>query len=111
MAAGSMADDDGPNGDHVVGFLNDGQPVGTLVDGMLVLGAPPLAWELDRYLNGSDQAPPDIVLLDIANPGPRQTWQQLLQHVSAPAGVVIHSRASATSRRTNRDMPAPALGG
>ena len=39
----SVADAIAANGDHVVGFLDDGQPVGTLVNGTPVLGALSLA--------------------------------------------------------------------
>jgi hypothetical protein len=50
----SLADAFVANGDHVVGFFEDGQPVGTHLDGMLVLGALSLACEWDGFLAGSD---------------------------------------------------------
>ena len=66
------------------------EPVGTLVNGMPVLVALSLAWELDRFFNGSDQAPPDQVVVAIGNQGLRQAWQQVLLKLFAPLGVVIH---------------------
>lgn len=93
----SVADAIAANGDQGVGFLDDGQPVGTLVNGMPVLEAMSLAWELDRVFVGSDQAPPDQVVVAIGNPMIRQTWQQVLEQVSAPLGVVIHPRASVSA--------------
>ena len=93
----SVADAIAANGDQVVGFLDDGQPIGTLVNGIPVLGALSLAWELDRVFAGSDQAPPDQVVVAIGNSTIRQTWQQVLEQVSAPLGVVIHPRASVSA--------------
>jgi hypothetical protein len=93
----SVADAIAPHGDQVVGFLDDGQPVGTLVNGIPVLGALSLAWELDRFFADSDQVLPDQVVVAIGNPGHRQAWQQVLEQVSAPLGVVIHSRASVSA--------------
>jgi hypothetical protein len=89
----SVADAIAANGDHVVGFLDDGQPVGTLVNGTPVLDAPSLAWELHRLFVASDQAQPDQVVVAIGNSAFRQTWQQVLEQVAAPRGVVLHPRA------------------
>jgi FlaA1/EpsC-like NDP-sugar epimerase len=89
----SVADAIATNGEQVVGFLDDGQPIGTLVNGIPVLGALSLAWELDRFFAESDQAPPDQVVVAIGKPTLRQTWQQVLEQVSAPLGMVIHPRA------------------
>ena len=93
----TVADAIAAHGDRVVGFLDDGQPIGTLANGMPVLGALSLAWELDRVFAGSDQAPPDQVVVAIGNPTLRQTWQQVLEQVPAPLGVVIHPRASVSA--------------
>jgi len=93
----SVADAIAANGDQVVGFFGDGQPVGTLVNGILVLGALSLVWELDQFFTGSNQASPDKVAVAIGNPTLRQTWQQVLEQVSAPLGVVIHPRASVSA--------------
>jgi hypothetical protein len=93
----SVADAIAANCDHVVGFLDDGQPVGTLVNGKPVLGALSLAWELDRLFAASDQAPPDQVVVAIGNPPLRQTWQQVLEQVAIPLGVVLHPRASVSA--------------
>lgn len=93
----SVADAIAANGDYVVGFLDDGQPVGTLVNGTPVLGALSLAWELDRLFAASDQAPPDQVVVAIGNPPLRQTWQQVLEQVAIPLGVVLHPRASVSA--------------
>ena len=93
----SVADAIAVNGDHVVGFLDDGQPVGTLVNGTPVLGALSLAWELHRLFAASDQAPPDQVVVAIGKPALRQTWQQVLEQVAAPLGVVLHPRASVSA--------------
>ncbi len=88
----SVADAIAANGDQVVGFLDDGQPVGTLVNGTPVLGALSLAWELNRLFAATEQPPPDHVLVAIGNPALRQTWQQVLEQVDAPLGVVLHPR-------------------
>lgn len=93
----SMADAISANGGHVVGFLDDGQLLGTLVNGTPVLGALFLAWELVRLFATSDQAPPDQVVVAIGNPALRQTWQQVLEQVAAPFGVVLHPRASVSA--------------
>ncbi len=51
------------NGDQVVGFLDDDQPVGPLANGTPVLGALSQAWDLTRLFAASDQAPPEQVVL------------------------------------------------
>ena len=96
----SVADAISANGDQVMGFLDDAQPVGTLVHGVPVLGALSLAWELNRLLAAFEQPPPDQVVVAIGNPRLRQTWQQVLEQVDAPLGVVLHPRAivSATAQ-------------
>ncbi len=88
------------SGDHVVGYLDDALPVGTLVSGIPVLGVLSLAWDLNSLFEPSDEAPPDQVLVAIGNPALRQTWQQVLEQVPAPLGVVLHPRAivSATAQ-------------
>ena len=88
------------NGDYVVGFLDDNLPAGTLVNGTPVLGALSLAWDLNRLFEASEEAPPDQVVVAIGNPALRQTWQQVLEQVAAPLGVVLHPRAivSATAQ-------------
>jgi hypothetical protein len=88
------------SGDHVVGFLDDALPAGTLVSGTPVLGVLSLAWDLKRLFDASQEAPPDQVVVAIGNPALRQTWQQVLEQVAAPLGVVLHPRAivSATAQ-------------
>jgi hypothetical protein len=93
----SVADAIAANGDHAVGFLDDGQPIGTLLNGTPVLGALSLAWELHRLFAASDQAPPDQVVVAIGNPALRQSWQQVLEQLAAPLGVVLHPRASVSA--------------
>jgi hypothetical protein len=93
----SAADAIAAKGDRVVGFLDDGLPIGTLVNGVPVFGALSLAWEPIRVFAGSDQASPDQVVVAIGNPTLCQTWQQVLEQVSAPLGVVIHPRASVSA--------------
>jgi hypothetical protein len=39
-----------------VGFIDDGQPVGTMVHALPQLGALSLAWDLKRLFAASDQA-------------------------------------------------------
>lgn len=48
----------------------------------------------------SVEAPPDQVVVAIGNPALRKTWQQVLEQVAAPLGVVLHPRAivSATAQ-------------
>ena len=57
-------------------------------------------WDLNRLFDASEEAPPDQVVVAIGNPAHRQTWQQVLQQVAAPLGVVQHPRAivSATAQ-------------
>jgi hypothetical protein len=93
----ALADAIGANVDRGVGFLDDGQPIGTIVNGMPVSGALSLAWALDWFFAGSDQVPPDQVVLPIRNPTLRRAWQQVLEQVAAPLGVVIHPRASVSA--------------
>ena len=64
------------------------------------LGLLSLAWDLNRLFEASDEAPPDQVVVAIGNPALRQTWQQVLEQVAAPLGVVLHPRAivSATAQ-------------
>ncbi len=87
-------------GDHVVGYLDDALPVGILVSGTPVLGVLSLAWDLNRLFEASVEAPPDQVVVAIGNPSLRQVWQQVLEQVAAPLGLVLHPRAivSATAQ-------------
>ena len=73
---------------------------GTLLNGTPVLGILSLAWDLKRLIEPPDDAPPDQVVVAIGNPALRQTWQQVLEQVAAPLGVVLHPRAivSATAQ-------------
>ena len=80
-------------GDYVVGYLDDALPAGTLVNGTPVLGVLSLAWDLNRLFEASLEAPPDQVVVAIGNPALRQTWQQVLEQVAAPLGVVMHPRS------------------
>jgi hypothetical protein len=88
------------SGDHVVGYLDDPFSAGTLVNGAPVLGVLSLAWDLNRLFEASVEAPPDQVVVAIGNPTFRQTWQQVLEQVAAPLGLVLHPRAivSATAQ-------------
>jgi len=92
--------------DYVVGYLDDALPAGTLVNGTPVLGALSLAWDLDRLFETSVESAPDQVVVAIGNPALRQTWQQVLEHVAAPLGVVLHPRAivSATAQLGPRSV-------
>jgi hypothetical protein len=83
----SVADAIGPNGDHVVGFFDDGHPVGTLLNGMPVLGALSLAWELDRFFTGSDEGLPIQWL-----------WTSAIQRSGKPGSRCL-SRCPHTSAR------------
>ncbi len=56
-----------------------------------------LAWELNRFLAASDHVPPDQSVAAIGNPGLRQTWQRILEQVSARLVVLIHLRSSVTA--------------
>ena len=96
----SVCDAIAASGDHVVGFLDDALPAGTLVSGTSVLGVLSFAWDFNRLFEASDGAPADQVVVAIGNPALRQTWQQVLEQVSAPLGVVLHPRAivSATAQ-------------
>ena len=89
----SVCDAIAANGDHVVGFLDDALPSGTLVNATPVLSGLSLVWDLNRFFDASDEAPPDQVVVAIGNPALRQTWQQVLEQVAAPLGVVLHPRA------------------
>jgi len=89
----SVCDAIAANGDHVVGFLDDALPAGTLVSGRTVLGVLSFAWDLKRLFDASDEAQPDQVVVAIGNPALRQRWQQVLEQVAAPLGVVLHPRA------------------
>jgi len=80
-------------GDDVVGYLDDALPAGTLVSGIPVLGVLSFAWDLNRLFDASVKAPPDQVVVAFGNPALRQTWQQVLEQVAAPLGVVLHPRA------------------
>ena len=55
----SVADALSANCDQVVGYLDDGHPVGILENGAPVLGALSLTRELKQLFAASDQAPPD----------------------------------------------------
>jgi len=48
----------------------------------------------------SVEAAPDQVVVAIGNPALRQTWQQVLEQVATPLGLVLHPRAivSATAQ-------------
>jgi sugar O-acyltransferase (sialic acid O-acetyltransferase NeuD family) len=96
----SVADAITACGDHVVGFLDDALPAGTLVNGTSVLGGLSLASDLNQLFEASDEAPPDQVVVAIGNPALRQTWQQVLEQVAVHLGVVLHPRAivSATAQ-------------
>ena len=96
----SVCDAIAASGDPVVGFLDDALPAGTLVNAAPVLGVLSFAWDLNRLFEASDYAPPDQVVVAIDNPALRQTWQQVLEQVAAPLGVVLHPRAivSATAQ-------------
>ena len=96
----SVCDAIAASGDLVVGFLDDALPTGPLVSGTPVLGALSFAWDLNRLFDASDEAPPNQVVVAIGNPALRQTWQQVLEQVAAPLGVVLHPRAivSATAQ-------------
>ena len=96
----SVCDAIAASGDHVMGFLDDALPAGTLVSGTAVLGVLSFAWDLKRLFEASDGAPADQVVVAIGNPARRQTWQQVLEQVAAPLGVVLHPRAivSATAQ-------------
>jgi len=96
----SVADAIAASGDHIVGFLDDALPAGTLVSGIPVLGVFALAWDLKRFFDPSDEVPADQVVVAIGHPALRQTWQQVLEQVAAPLGLVLHPRAivSATAQ-------------
>lgn len=96
----SVCDAISAGGDHVVGYLDDALPAGTLVNATPVLGVLSLAWDLNRLFEASLEAPPDQVVVAIGNPALRQTWQQVLEQVTAPLGEVLHPRAivSATAQ-------------
>ena len=87
--------------DYVVGYLDDALPAGTLVSGTPVLGGLSFTWDLKQLFEPSDEALPDQVVVAIGNPALRQIWQQVLEQVAAPLGVVLHPRAivSATAQR------------
>jgi hypothetical protein len=93
----SVADAIAASGDLVMGFLDDGLPVASLVNGISVLGALAHARELQQLFAATYQGPPDHLVVAIGNPVLRQTWQQLLEHASAPLGVVLHPRASVSA--------------
>ena len=67
------------SGDHVLGYLDDALPAGTLVNGTPVLGGLSLAWDLNWLFEASVEAPPDQVFVAIGNPALRQAWQQVLE--------------------------------
>jgi hypothetical protein len=96
----SVCDAIAASGDDVVGYLDIGLPAGTLVSGTAVLGVLSLAWDLNRLFEASVKAPPVQVVVAIGNPALRQAWQQVLEQVAAPLGVVLHPRAivSATAQ-------------
>ena len=96
----SVCDAIAASGDHVVGYLDDALPAGTLVNGTPVLGVLSHAWDLNRLFEASFEAPLDQVVVAIGNPALRQTWQQVLEQVAVPLGVVLHPRAivSATAQ-------------
>ena len=96
----SVCDAIASSGDLVVGFLDDALPTGTLLSGTPVLGALSFAWDLNRLVEASVEAPADQVVVAIGNPALRKTWQQVLEQVAAPLGVVLHPRAivSATAQ-------------
>ena len=89
----SVCDAIAASGDYVVGFLDDALAPGTLLNGTPVLGVLSLVWDLNQLFEASVEAPPDQVVVAIGNPALRQTWQQVLEQVAAPLGVVLHPRA------------------
>ena len=92
--ASSVCDAIAANGDFFVGYLDDDDfPACNLVNGTPVLGVLSLAWDLKRFFDASEEAPPDQVVLAIGNPVLRQTWQQVLEQVVVSLGVVLHPRA------------------
>ena len=93
----SVADAIAANGDLVMGFLDDGLPEGSLVNGISVLGALAHARELQQLFAATHQGPPDHLVVAIGNPVLRQSWQQVLEHAGAPLGVVLHPRASVSA--------------
>ena len=96
----SVCDAIAASGDRVVGFLDDALPSGTPVNGIPVLGLLSFVWDPNRLFDACEEAPPDRVVVAIGNPALRQTWQQVLEQVAAPLGVVLHPRAivSATAQ-------------
>ena len=93
----SVADAIAASGDYVVGFLDDALAPGTLVSGTPVMGGLSLGLDLNRFFDTSDEAPPDQVVVAIGNPALRQTWQQVLEQVASPLGVVLHPRATVSA--------------
>jgi hypothetical protein len=93
----SVADAIAAHGDLVMGFLDDGLPVGCLVNGISVLGGLSYVRELQPLFAATPQGSPDHLVVAIGNPVLRQTWQQHLEHVGAPLGAVIHPRASVSA--------------
>ena len=87
----------GANVDLVLGFLDDGQPVGAFVNGIPVLVLLLQAWVLYQFFSGADQIPPDQVVVAVGNPALPRPWQQVLEQVSAPLGVAIYTRASVSA--------------
>jgi Trk K+ transport system NAD-binding subunit len=85
--ASSVCDAISAGGDHVVGYLDDALPAGTLLSGTAVLGVLSLAWDLNRLFEASVEALPDQVVVAIGNPALRQTWQQLLEQVAVPSAL------------------------
>lgn len=70
----SVCDAIAASGDHLVGYLDDALPAGTLVNATPVLGALFLARDFKRLFDASLEAPPDQVVVAIGNPALRQTW-------------------------------------
>lgn len=96
----SVADAIKVNGDTIIGFLDDRNTPGDLIGSIPVLGSLSLVFELEQIPLLANQQPPNIFVVAIGDPFYRQIWQDSLELVGAPLGVVIHPRAciSASAR-------------
>jgi len=72
-------------GDHVVGYLDDALPAGTMVNGTPVFGVLSLAWDLNQLFDASDEAPLDQVVVAIGNRARRQTGCRCLSRWPLPS--------------------------
>ncbi len=70
------------------------------MNGTPVLGVLSFAWDLNRFFDACEEAPPNQAVVAIGNPALRQIWLQVLEQVAAPLEVVLHPRAivSATAQ-------------